>query len=77
MIERIAEDISTHNYLDILFGMILRFISDGNLAVLIFFVLSGYALSVGHLNLAKKKLALATTSRYFRFFFKKILNDNL
>jgi peptidoglycan/LPS O-acetylase OafA/YrhL len=34
--------------------------------VLIFFVLSGYALSLGHLNLARRKLALATVSRYFR-----------
>ena len=63
---RIVADISSHNYIDILFGIILKFITDGHLAVLIFFVLSGYALSIGHLNLSKRKLALATTSRYFR-----------
>ena len=63
---RIAKDISTYNYIDIIIGVILRFITDGHLAVLIFFVLSGYALSAGNLNLHRRNLALAATARYFR-----------
>ena len=63
---RFEADLLSHNYFDILVGVVLTFISDGHLAVLIFFVLSGYALSLGHLNLARRKLALATVSRYFR-----------
>ena len=50
----------------ILFGVVTSFISNGHLAVLIFFVLSGYALSIGQLNLSKRNLPLAFTSRYFR-----------
>lgn len=64
--ERLMADISSSNYLDILCGIFIKFITYGRLSVLIFFVLSGYALSVGQLNLEKRKLALATTSRYFR-----------
>lgn len=45
---------------------IIRFFSDGHLAVFIFFTLSGYALSVHQLNPEKRHLALATSSRYFR-----------
>lgn len=63
---RLIEDISNNNYLDIFFGIIIKFISDGHLAVLIFFVLSGYALSIGHLDLGKRKLTIAVTARYFR-----------
>lgn len=63
---RLAEDLATHNYLDISAGIVLRFASDRRLAVMVFFVLSGYVLSVGHLNPAKRKLALAAISRYFR-----------
>lgn len=63
---RFIADLQGHNYIDILAGIVLSFISDGHLAVLVFFVLSGYALSVGHLNLVSRKLALAATSRYFR-----------
>jgi len=63
---RLTEDISSGNYLHIMYQIFLRFITDGHLAVLIFFVLSGYALSVGQLNLEKRKLTLSTTSRYFR-----------
>jgi peptidoglycan/LPS O-acetylase OafA/YrhL len=63
---RLMESISNHNYLDILVGISINFMTDGHLAVLIFFVLSGYALSIGHLDLANRKLALATASRYFR-----------
>jgi peptidoglycan/LPS O-acetylase OafA/YrhL len=64
--ERLTADISSNNYLDIICGIFIKFITDGRLAVLIFFVLSGYALSVGQLNLEKRNLALATASRYFR-----------
>jgi peptidoglycan/LPS O-acetylase OafA/YrhL len=64
--ERFMADISSGEYLDILCGIFIKFITDGHLAVLIFFVLSGYALSVGQLNLEKRKLAIAITSRYFR-----------
>jgi peptidoglycan/LPS O-acetylase OafA/YrhL len=49
-----------------IYGLLLRLFTDGHLAVLIFFVLSGYALSVSHFNLQKNTLALATASRYFR-----------
>jgi peptidoglycan/LPS O-acetylase OafA/YrhL len=44
----------------------LLFISDGHLAVLTFFVLSGYALSAGHVFRGKGDLALSTVARYFR-----------
>ena len=64
--ERLMEDIFTSNYLSILYGILLRCITNGHLAVIIFFVLSGYALSVGHLDLEKRKLSLSTVSRYFR-----------
>lgn len=63
---RLTADISDGNYADIVFGLFFQFITDGHLAVLIFFVLSGYALSARHLDLRTKNLALATTSRYFR-----------
>jgi peptidoglycan/LPS O-acetylase OafA/YrhL len=63
---RLTVDISSGNYLHMMYQIFLRFITDGHLAVLIFFVLSGYALSVGQLNLEKRKLTLSTTSRYFR-----------
>ena len=64
--KRLAAGVANHDYLDIIAGTALRFVSNGHLAVLVFFVLSGYALSIGHLNLAKRKLAQATASRYFR-----------
>jgi len=60
------EDIFRQNYFVPLFGIFLRFFSDGHLAVLIFFVLSGFALSANHLDGEKRNLALATISRYFR-----------
>jgi peptidoglycan/LPS O-acetylase OafA/YrhL len=46
----------------------LKFISDGKLAVMVFFVLSGYALSIGicKLNLTKRNLPLSAMARYFR-----------
>ena len=44
----------------------LKFITDGWLAVWIFFVLSGYALSASQLNSEKRNLAQAAVARYFR-----------
>ena len=64
--ERLAADIASNDYLDIALGIFLRIVSDGKLAVMVFFVLSGYALSVNHLNLSRRNLALATAARYFR-----------
>lgn len=58
--------ISNHHYLTIGWYTLVRFISDGHLAVLIFFTLSGYALSIHQLNPNRRNLALATCSRYFR-----------
>ena len=63
---RIAADISSNNYLDLFPGLALNFFSDGHLAVLIFFVMSGYVLSATHLGGEKRKLALAIATRYFR-----------
>ena len=63
---RIAADISSHNYLDLFPGLVLNFLSDGHLAVLVFFILSGYVLSAAHLETGKGKLALAAVARYFR-----------
>ena len=64
--ERLMQSISNFNYFDILGGILIKFITDGQLAVMIFFIISGYALSVGYLDLSKRKLALAAISRYFR-----------
>ncbi len=46
--ERLSADILNRDYLSITLGIFIRFIIDGHLSVLIFFVLSGYALSVSH-----------------------------
>lgn len=54
------------HYLTIGWYTLVRFISDGHLAVLIFFTLSGYALSIHQLNPSRRNLALAACSRYFR-----------
>ena len=63
---RISADISNNNYLDLFPGLALNFLADGHLAVLVFFVLSGYVLSAAHLGVEKRKLALAAAARYFR-----------
>lgn len=42
------------------------FLFDGPFAVMIFFVISGYALSTGNLDNTKKALAITAVSRYFR-----------
>lgn len=64
--ERVAFDFSNKNYFSFLFGIFFRFITDGHLAVVVFFVLSGYALSVNNLCFKTRNLALAAISRYFR-----------
>lgn len=64
--ERLLTDISSYDFLGFVSFFIVRFLTDGHLAVLIFFVLSGYALSLSHLNFKKRDIPLATASRYFR-----------
>jgi peptidoglycan/LPS O-acetylase OafA/YrhL len=64
--ERLANDVSGHRYLDLLFGLVLGFACNGHLGLFLLFVLSGYALSVSHLNIQKNTLASAAASRYFR-----------
>lgn len=64
--ERLLTDISSYDFLGFLSFFIVRFLTDGHLAVLTFFVLSGYALSLSHLNFKKRDIPLATASRYFR-----------
>jgi len=59
-------DLQNGNYQHLIYGIFFRFFTDGRLAVLVFFVLSGYALSVSHFNLRRNTLALAAASRYFR-----------
>lgn len=44
----------------------LYFINDSHLAVLVFFVLSGYVLSLSQFSIDRRHLALSATSRYFR-----------
>ena len=44
------------------------FITDGHLAVFIFFVLSGFALSIKFIHQSECLIAPAVTSRYFRLF---------
>lgn len=64
--QRLASSLAAGNYLEYLLTLFLKVMSDGYLAVMIFFVLSGYALSVAHLNPRRRNLAGAATSRYFR-----------
>ena len=61
--ERLLTDISSYDFLGFLSFFIVRFLTDGHLAVLTFFVLSGYALSLSHLNFKKRDIALASASR--------------
>lgn len=64
--EQLMADLAGHHFLDALIHAALRFMTDGHLAVLIFFVLSGYALSVAHLDPQRRALGLAAAARYFR-----------
>ena len=54
--------LSTPEYNNIIF----RVINNGPFAILVFFVLSGYALSLSQLNFERRNLALAIATRYFR-----------
>ena len=57
----------THSqYISIIFTTFIRYITNGHLAVYVFFVLSGYALSFHQINFSKRNLSLAASSRYFR-----------
>jgi peptidoglycan/LPS O-acetylase OafA/YrhL len=64
--ERLKNSLIENNFIDFIFFKIMKIISNGYLAVLVFFVLSGYVLSVTHLNKTRSDLALASVSRYFR-----------
>lgn len=63
---RLLSSLTGFNLPDLAFMIFMRAMSDGHLAVFIFFVLSGYALSTGHLNTGGKKLMQASAARYFR-----------
>lgn len=60
------EHLSNLDYASVFFTVLLNFTPEGSLAVQVFFVLSGYALSVSHLNPDRRRLALAVAARYFR-----------
>jgi peptidoglycan/LPS O-acetylase OafA/YrhL len=63
---RLNEDIQNFNLPDLLLGILLFFFANGDLAVMIFFVLSGYVLTCRQLNPDHRNLALAASTRYFR-----------
>ena len=54
--------LSTPEYNNVFF----RAFNNGPFAILVFFVLSGYALSMSQLNFERRNLALAVVTRYFR-----------
>ncbi len=60
------EGLHNRDLITLFVGTIIRFVSDGHLAVIIFFVISGLALSIKNLNKENRKLELAASSRYFR-----------
>ena len=60
------EHLAHFQYGSVIFDTFIRFVTDGHLAVYVFFVLSGYALSFHQINFSKRNLALAASSRYFR-----------
>jgi peptidoglycan/LPS O-acetylase OafA/YrhL len=64
--ERFANDVSHHNYGDLLLGLLIGVVANGRLGLFLLFILSGYALSVSHLNIQKNTLASAAAARYFR-----------
>jgi peptidoglycan/LPS O-acetylase OafA/YrhL len=63
---RLNADIQNLNVPDLLLGMLLFFFANGDLAVMIFFVLSGYVLTCRQLDPNNRNLALAASTRYFR-----------
>jgi peptidoglycan/LPS O-acetylase OafA/YrhL len=74
---RLSNDIRDLNILDIFFGILLHFFANGHLAVMIFFVLSGYVLTCRQLDPKNRNLALATTTRYFRLMFPILFTSSL
>lgn len=71
--DRVAAELAEQNYAEAVLVALMRMMTDGHLAVLVFFVLSGYALSVSHINSNNRNLALAATSRYFRLMLTVLL----
>jgi len=63
---RLNYDIINGYYLDIGFGVLVRLFSDGSLAVYIFYVLSGYVLSVSISNSKSNNLCFLIFKRYLR-----------
>lgn len=59
-------DLTQGHWASIGVGLLLRLASDGHLAVMIFFTLSGFALSINQLNSRDRNLSLAAAARYFR-----------
>ena len=63
---QLARDIANNNYLSFMIKVVIRILTNGRFAVLIFFILSGYTLSISQLYSEKRNLALASIARYFR-----------
>jgi peptidoglycan/LPS O-acetylase OafA/YrhL len=61
-----VNDASHGRILDLLYGLFASTVVNGHLALYVFFVLSGYTLSMAHLNPQKNTLPAAAASRYFR-----------
>ena len=63
---RFYRDLKLENYFDIIFGIVIRISTNGNLAVYIFFVLSGFVLSLQGRQSGIKFFSLLLTARYLR-----------
>ncbi|CAM3809773.1 acyltransferase [Roseateles saccharophilus] len=59
-------DVTQGHWASVSVGLLLRLVSDGHLAVMIFFTLSGFALSINQLNSSGRNLPQAAAARYFR-----------
>lgn len=59
-------DLAQGHWASIGVGLLLRLASDGHLAVMIFFTLSGFALGINQLNARSRNLPQAAAARYFR-----------
>lgn len=75
--ERLIGDISSHYYLDIVIGVLFRFFTDGSLAVQIFFVLSGFALSASLIGKKIDRLRTLIATRYFRLMLPILITSML
>ena len=64
--DRLLIDIASYDILGFLSFVLVRFLTDGHLAVLVFFVLSGYALSISHLNFKKKEYSCSSSITLFQ-----------